>query len=378
MRTPPRILIVDDNPMNVDILQTRLAVHGYETITASDGEEALAIAREKQPDLILLDIMMPKMDGMEVCRELKRDPTLPFMPIILVTAKTESKDIVAGLEAGGEEYLTKPVDQAALVARVKSMLRMKALYDRVQEQAAQLEAQTVQLSEYNRTLEQRVRDEVTKVERLGRLKRFFSPHLAELIVGGGAEDPLRPHRREVTAVFLDLRGFTAFAETAEPEEVMTVLQEYHAAMGRLILDHEGTLEHFAGDGIMIFFNDPVPVANPGEKAIRMTLAMRDKMGDLTVRWRKRGFDLSMGIGLAQGYATIGAIGFEGRWEYGAIGTAINLASRLCGEAKSGQILLPQRLLGVIEDLVNAEYAGELLLKGFQRPIIAYNVLGLKK
>jgi len=378
VRTPPRILIVDDNPMNVDILQTRLAVHGYETITASDGEEALAIAREKQPDLILLDIMMPKMDGMEVCRELKRDPTLPFMPIILVTAKTESKDIVAGLEAGGEEYLTKPVDQAALVARVKSMLRMKALYDRVQEQAAQLEAQTVQLSECNRTLEQRVRDEVTKVERLGRLKRFFSPHLAELIVGGGAEDPLRPHRREVTAVFLDLRGFTAFAETAEPEEVMTVLQEYHAAMGRLILDHEGTLEHFAGDGIMIFFNDPVPVANPGEKAIRMTLAMRDKMGDLTVRWRKRGFDLSMGIGLAQGYATIGAIGFEGRWEYGAIGTAINLASRLCGEAKSGQILLPQRLLGVIEDLVNAEYAGELLLKGFQRPIIAYNVLGLKK
>ncbi|MBI5968701.1 MAG: response regulator [Deltaproteobacteria bacterium] len=378
MRIPPRILIVDDNPMNVDILQTRLAAHGYETVTASDGEEALAIAREKQPDLILLDIMMPKMDGMEVCRELKRDPTLPFMPIILVTAKSESKDIVAGLEAGGDEYLTKPVDQAALVARVKSMLRTKALYDQVQEQTARLEVQTAQLSEWNRALEQRVQDEVTKVERLGRLKRFFSPHLAELIIGGGAEDPLQPHRREVTSVFLDLRGFTAFAETTEPEEVMAVLQEYHAAMGQIVLDHEGTLEHFAGDGIMIFFNDPVPVPNPGEKAIRMALALRDKMGDLTVRWRKRGFDLSMGIGLAQGYATIGAIGFEARWEYGAIGTVMNLASRLCGEAKSGQILLPQRLLGMIEHLVDVEYVGELVLKGFHRPIKAYNVLGLKK
>jgi DNA-binding response OmpR family regulator len=378
VRTPPRILIVDDNPMNVDILQTRLASHGYETITANDGEEALAIAREKQPDLILLDIMMPKMDGMEVCRELKGDPTLPFMPIILVTAKSESKDIVAGLEAGGDEYLTKPVDQPAMVARIKSMLRMKALYDQVQEQAARLEAQTVQLSEWNRTLEQRVQDEVAKVERLGRLKRFFSPHLAELIIGGGAADPLQPHRRELTSVFMDLRGFTAFAETTEPEEVMTVLQEYHAAMGQIVLDHEGTLEHFAGDGIMILFNDPVPVPNPGEKAVRMALAMRDKMEDLTVRWHKRGFDLGMGIGLAQGYATIGAIGFEARWEYGAIGTVINLASRLCGEAKSGQILLPQRLLGMIEHLVDVEYVGELVLKGFHRPIKAYNVLGLKK
>ncbi len=378
MRIPPRILIVDDNPMNVDILQTRLASHGYEIVTAGDGEEALAMARGKQPDLILLDIMMPKIDGMEVCRRLKRDSTLPFMPIILVTAKSESKDVVAGLEAGGDEYLTKPVDQAALVARVKSMLRMKALYDQVQEQTARLEAQTAQLSEYNRTLEQRVRDEVNKVERLGRLKRFFSPHLAEMIIGGEAADPLQPHRREVTSVFLDLRGFTAFAETTEPEEVMNVLQEYHAAMGQIILDYEGTLEHFAGDGIMIFFNDPVPVPNPGEKAMRMALAMRNKMADLTVRWHKRGFELSMGIGLAQGYATLGAIGFEARREYGAIGTVINLASRLCGEAKSGQILLPQRLLGMIEDLVDVEYVGELVLKGFHRPIKAYNVLGLKQ
>ena len=257
MRTPPRILIADDNAMNLDILQTRLALHGYEILTATDGEAALALAREKEPDLILLDIMMPKLDGLEVCRRLRGDPALPFMPIILVTARTDSKDVVAGLEAGGDEYLTKPVDQAALVARVKSMLRIKALHDTVQEQAARLEG--------------RVEDQMGQ---LGRLKRFFSPQLAELIVAGGADDPLESHRRQVTVVFLDLRGFTAFAETAEPEELMTVLREYHAEMGKLILEHEGTLERFTGDGMMIFFNDPVPVPNPAERAIRMAVAMR--------------------------------------------------------------------------------------------------------
>ena len=378
MRTPPQILIVDDNPDNLDILQTRLARHGYEILTARDGEEALAAARESRPDLILLDIMMPKLDGIEVCRRLKADPSLPFMPIIMVTAKADSRDIVAGLEAGGDEYLTKPVDQAALVARVKSMLRIKQLHDTVQEQSARLEAQAVELSEWNRTLERRVEEQVTQLDRLGRLRRFFSPQLAELIVTGGAEDPLKSHRREVTVVFLDLRGFTAFAETAEPEEVMAVLREYHAEMGGLILAHEGTLERFTGDGLMIFFNDPVPVPNPGERAVRMAVAMRDRVGELTMRWRKLGYDLDCGIGLAQGYATIGAIGFEGRWDYGAIGTVTNLAARLCGEAQPGQILIPRRLLGTVEHLVEAEAIGELSLKGFHRPITAYNVLRLRR
>ncbi|MEK7364061.1 MAG: response regulator, partial [candidate division NC10 bacterium] len=318
MRTPPRILVADDNPANVDILQTRLAVHGYEIVTAGDGEEALAVAREKQPDLILLDVMMPRMDGLEVCRRLKADTALPFIPIILVTAKADSKDIVAGLEAGGDEYLTKPVDQAALVARVKSMLRIKALHDTVQEQAGRLEAQAGQLAEWNKTLEQRVADQLAELERVGRLKRFFSPQLAELIVAGGAEDPLKTHRREVTVVFLDLRGFTAFAETSEPEEVMGVLREYHIEMGKLILEHEGTLERFTGDGMMIFFNDPVPVPNPAERAIRMAVVMRERVADLIAKWRKLGYELNFGVGIAQGYATIGAIGFEGRWDYGAI------------------------------------------------------------
>jgi class 3 adenylate cyclase len=377
VRTPARVLIADDNAANVDILSTRLAVHGYEILTAADGEEALGLAREKHPDLILLDVMMPKLDGFEVCRRLKADVSLPFMPVILVTARAESKDVVTGLEAGADEYLTKPVDQAALVARVKSMLRIKALHDRTEEQARRLEAQATELAKWNATLEGRVQEQIGQLERLGRLKRFFSPQLAELIVAGGAEDPLRSHRREVTVVFLDLRGFTAFAETADPEEVMGVLREYHASMGELILAYEGTLERFTGDGMMVFFNDPVPVPNPAERAVRMTVAMRERVDELAAKWRKRGYALDLGVGIAEGYATIGAIGFEGRWDYGAIGTVTNLAARLCGEAKPGQILVAQRLLAAVEDAVETEPAGELALKGFQRPVTAYNVLRLR-
>ena len=370
MRTPPRILVVDDTAANVHILQLRLAAQGYDVLTATDGEAALAAARESLPDLILLDVMMPKVDGLEVCRQLRADPSFPFTPIIMVTAKADPKDVVAGLEAGGDEYLTKPVDQIALVARVKSMLRIKELHDSV-------ETLSAQRAEWNRTLEQRVQAQVAQLERLSRLKRFFSPQLAELIVDGGAEDPLQTHRREVTVVFLDLRGFTAFAETAEPEEVMGVLREYHAAMGALILAHEGTLERFAGDGMMVFFNDPVPVPDAPERAVRMVLAMRDRVGELGARWRKRGHELDIGIGIAQGFATIGAIGFEGRLDYGAVGTVTNLAARLCGEAKSGQILVSQRLLGAVEGLAEAESVGELSLKGFSKPVPAFNVVGLK-
>ena len=367
MRTPPRILVVDDVPANVDILRARLDAHGYDVVTAGDGEEALAAVREHEPDLILLDVMMPKLDGVEVCRRLRADPGLPFIPIVLVTARTESKDVVRALEAGGDEYLTKPVDQQALVARVKSMLRIKELQDTVREQAAELQAS-------NRTLEERVAAQVAALERLGRLKRFFSPQLAQMIVEGDAEDPLKSHRREVAVVFLDLRGFTAFAETAEPEEVMGVLREYHREMGEVILAHEGTLERFAGDGMMVFFNDPVPVPDPAQRAVRMALKMHARLAPFAVTWRKRGFDLQFSAGIAQGYATIGAIGFEGRWDYGAIGTVTNLAARLCGEAKPGQTLISQRVLASVEDMVEVEPVGELSLKGFLKPVHAYNVV----
>jgi adenylate cyclase len=370
VRTPPRILIVDDNATNVKVLQTRLAVEGYDIITAADGEEGLSAARQHTPDLILLDVMMPKLDGFEVCRQLRADAAFPFTPIIMVTAMADSKDIVAGLEAGGDEYLTKPVDHAALAARVRSMLRIKRLHDTVETLAAEVK-------EWNASLERRVAEQVGELERVGRLRRFFSPKLAELIVNGGADDPLKSHRREITVVFLDLRGFTAFAEVAEPEEVMGVLREYHQTTGKIIIEYEGTLEHFTGDGMTILFNDPLPIPNPAERAVRMALAIRERVGDMAKDWVKRGYDLSLGIGIAQGFATIGAIGFEGRWDYSAIGTVTNLAARLCGEAPGDQILISQRVYAGVDALIDVEPQESLTLKGFRRPVQAYRVRELK-
>jgi class 3 adenylate cyclase len=370
MKTPAKILVVDDTPKNVKLLADLLTVKGYAVVTATSGAEALKRVEAEKPDLVLLDVVMPEMSGYEVCRKIRENPEAGILPVVMVTALDPSEERIKGLDAGADDFLTKPINQAELLARVKSLLRIKDLYDTVQTQAAELR-------DWNKTLEGRVEEQVGQLERLGRLKRFFSPQLAELIVTGGADDPLKTHRREITVVFLDLRGFTAFAETSEPEEVMGVLREYHTEMGKLILDHEGTLERFTGDGMMIFFNDPVPVENPAEKAIRMSLAMRDRIRDLTEKWRKLGYDLDLGVGIAQGYATIGGIGFEGRWDYGAIGTVTNLASRLCGEAKPGQIVVSKRLLTTVEDLLQAEPVGELALKGFLRPVTAYNIIRLK-
>jgi len=247
----------------------------------------------------------------------------------------------------------------------------------IEQQNTLLERQSRELADWNQTLSQRVEDQISHIERLGRFKRFFSPQLAELILEGGTQDPLEVHRREIAVLFLDLRGFTAFADRAEPEEVIEVLNEYHTAIGELIGDYEGTLERFTGDGIMVFFNDPIEVPNPVERAIRLALAMRDRVGALTSRWNRRGYDLGMGIGIALGYATIGAIGFEGRWDYAAIGRVPNLAARLCSEARSGQILINTPSLEGMENLVTAEPVGDLSLKGFQRPVPVANIVGVK-
>jgi adenylate cyclase len=369
MHTPPRILIVDDNEMNRDILVTRLATQGYELFQAADGEEALTAAVQQLPDLILLDVMMPKLDGMEVCRRLKADPNLPFMPIILVTAKAASTDVVAGLEAGADEYLTKPIDQMALVARVKSVLRIKELHDQVRAQAADL-------ASWNRTLEQRVEQQLSEIERVSRLQRFLSPQIANLILSSGEDRVLESHRRAITVVFCDLRGFTAFSELTEPEEVMSVLKEYHAVLGNLIHKYEGTVERFAGDGIMIFFNDPLPCPDPSLRAVQMALEMRDQVGQLLVKWRKQDYELGFGVGIAHGYATLGRIGFEGRFDYGAVGTVVNLAARLCSDAKDGQILIEGKVHSAIEASTSTESAGELTLKGIHRPVRVFNVCAL--
>ena len=370
MRTPPKILVVDDTPKNVKLLADVLSAKGYAVATASSGAEALAQVEAEKPDLVLLDVVMPEMSGYEVCRQIRVQPGAEILPVVMVTALDPAEERIKGLEAGADDFLSKPIHQAELLARVRSLLRIKELYETVQAQAAELAG-------WNQTLERRVEEQVAQLERLGRLKRFFSPQLAELIVTGGTDDPLKTHRRDITVVFLDLRGFTSFAENVEPEEVMAVLRDYHGEMGKLILEHEGTLERFTGDGMMIFFNDPVPVADAADRAIRMSLAMRQRVAEMIVGWRKLGYDLALGIGIARGYATIGGIGFEGRWDYGAIGTVTNLASRLCGEAKPGQIIVSKKFVATIEDLVETEPIGELTLKGFHRPITAYNVLQMK-
>jgi class 3 adenylate cyclase len=364
------ILVVDDDEGNREILARRLRRQGYRVAVAAGGRQALETLGTTAVDLVLLDVMMPDMDGYAVLQRLKGDARLRDIPVLMISALDEIASVVRCIELGAEDYLSKPFDPVLLRARIGACLEKKRLHD-------QEVRHRQELAEWNRTLEQRVEQQLAQLERLGRLKRFFSPQLAELIVAGGAEDPLQTHRREVTVVFLDLRGFTAFAETTDPEEVMGVLREYHAAMGELILAHEGTLERFTGDGMMVFFNDPVPVPDPAERAIRMALAMRHRVDELTVAWQKRGYDLQLGVGIAQGYATIGAIGFEGRWDYGAIGTVTNLAARLCGDAKPGQILVPRRLLATVEEMVETEPVGELSLKGFHRPVTAHNVMRLK-
>jgi class 3 adenylate cyclase len=367
---PPKILVVDDTPHNVKMLVDLLSAKGYATVTASSGQEGLAQVEAERPDLVLLDVMMPGMDGYEVCRRIRANPEYGILPVVMVTALDPARERIKGLEAGADDFLTKPVNMAELIARVRSLLRIKDLYTTVQVQAAEL-------ADLNANLEQRVQTQVAQLERLGRLTRFFSPQLADLIMSGGLEDPLRSHRREITVVFVDLRGFTAFAETAPPEDVMGVLHEYHGEMGRLIMEREGTLEHFAGDGLMVFFNDPVEVPDATERAIRMAVAMRGRVEAMVPGWRERGYDLHFGVGIANGIATLGAIGFEGRWDYGAIGSVSNLAARLCSEAKAGQILVSRTILSIVEGLVTAESVGELVLKGFANPVSAFDVQGIR-
>jgi adenylate cyclase len=314
---------------------------------------------------------MPKLDGIEVTRRLKADASLPFIPIILVTAKTDAKDVVAGLDAGGDDYLTKPFDHASLVARVRSILRIKALHDTV-------EAQRAELKTLNAELENRVAAQVSEIERVSRLRRFLAPQLVEIIVTSGDEHVFESHRREIVVLFCDLRGFTAFAETAEPEEVMAVLRTYYEALGPLVHHHEGTLMRFTGDGLMVFFNDPIPCPDPAARAVRLAIDMRSAATTLTAEWRRRGYEIGFGIGIAQGYATLGRIGFNDQIDYTAMGTVTNLAARLCDAARDGQILVSQRVAASIDDVATLSPLGELSLKGLTRPGTVHAVTALRQ
>lgn len=371
------ILIVDDTPANLDVL-VEILRDDYRTKVAISGEKALALAfAGTPPDLILLDIMMPGLNGYEVCRRLKAHPPTRNVPVIFVTAMSEVEDETKGLELGGVDYVTKPISPPIVKARIKTHLAVSEQARELERMVARLGTQAAELSEFNRTLERRVADGVSQLERMSRLKRFFSPSVVELMLSGTVEDPLKSHRREIAATFLDLRGFTAFTETSDPEDVMQVLREYHEGMGQLVMQYGGTLEHFAGDGMMIFFNDPVEIDNPAAVAVKMAIAMQQRFATLVQGWDRRGYALSMGIGVALGFATIGAIGFEGRRDYGVIGTVTNLAARLCAEATGGQILISQRVQSCIADFARTEVIGELQLKGFHRPTLAYAVLGMQ-
>ena len=365
------VLVVDDQPANVKLLQQVLTTSGYEVITAGTGPEALVRTARDKPDLILLDVVMPTMSGYDVCRMIRANPATALLPIVMVTALDPVEERVNGIEAGADDFLSKPINQAELLARVKSLLRIRELHK-------QVEAQARQLAEWNSKLEARVSEALSQLERLARLKRFLSPKVAELIVAGEMDDPLATRRREVTIVFVDMRGFTAFSETAAPEDVLGVLREYHAEIGRLVSLHEGTIEHFSGDGVMLIFNDPNPLPDPALSAVRMAVDLRDAVARLAQGWQKLGYSINCGIGIAQGFATIGTIGFQGRQDYGVIGAVNNLAARLCGEAAAGQILISQRVWGRVEERVAAEPVGELKLKGLHAPVPAFSVTGLKQ
>jgi adenylate cyclase len=366
MRETPLILLVDDQPDNREILDARLASQGYGTAIACDGLQAIRQVRELLPDLVLLDVMMPELDGFEVCRRLRADPTLPFIPIILVTAKSTVKDVVTGLEAGADDYLTKPVEHSALVARVRSMLRIKRLQDQVQSQKAELAA-------WNDVLEEKVAVQVGEIERINRLRRFLPPQVADIIVSRDGEEILNSHNAEITALFADLRGFTAFAEQSAPETVMAALNAYHRLAGPLINKYEGTLERFSGDGIMVFFNDPIPCPDPAMRAVRLALELQQGFGAAIKPFLTTECPLGLGVGIAQGQATLGRIGFEGRFDYAVIGSVANLASRLCDAAENAQTLVSEEVAKLVRGHVDIANLGEFPFKGFVKEVVVFDI-----
>jgi adenylate cyclase len=359
------ILAVDDQPANLRLLDAVLSPRGYRVVSASSGDQALELLPSAGADLVLLDIVMPGIDGYEVCRRIRSAPETAFLPVVMITA-SGNQEKTRAIEAGADDFVSKPFDQSELLARVASLTRIKRYHDTITRQAAEL-------AQWNAELEARVNTQLEELQRMNRLRRFLSPQVAELVISSGDDSFLGSHRREIVVVFCDLRGFTAFAESSEPEEVMGVLSEYHTALGELIFRYEGTLERFTGDGLMVFFNDPIPLDKPAQRAVEMALAMRDRVGTLAKGWSRVGHDLGFGVGIAQGFATLGRIGYEGRFDYAAIGTVTNLAARLCAEAGAGQVLVSQRVFSAVDEVAVGEPVGALELRGFSRPVRAFGV-----
>jgi class 3 adenylate cyclase/CheY-like chemotaxis protein len=351
-------------PVNVRLLEAILEPAGYLVLSALSGPEALERVVADPPDLVLLDVQMAGMNGYEVCRRIRENEATGLLPVVMVTSHdTEAR--IDGIRAGADDFVTKPLDQQELLLRVRSLVRIKRYHDTIRAQAAEL-------AELNHNLEARVAEQVEELGKMARLRRFLSPTLAEVVMERG-DSVLESHRRELAVLFADLRGWTDFSAGTEPEEVMSVVGSYHSAVGELIVKYEATVGWFAGDGLMVWFNDPIPCDDPAARAVRMAVEMREAMTALTAAWHKRGHELDFSIGVALGYATIGRIGFEGRYDYGAVGSVLNLASRLCDAAEPGQIVVSQRVLAEVETIVEAEPLGALQLKGFGKPIEAFAV-----
>jgi adenylate cyclase len=365
---PTAILVVDDLPVNRRLMEAILTSHGYEVVEAQSGEEALALLDDGGIELVLLDLLMPGLDGHETCRRIRGNPSTAYLPVVMVTASGPAEKVKA-IDAGADDFIAKPLDQAELLGRVRSLVRIKRYHDTIAAQAAEL-------ATWNHELEARVAQQVERLDRFGRLRRFFSPQITRLLLDQGDDSFLNSHRREITAVFCDLRGFTGFAETSDPEEVMSVLASYHQALGALVFEYEGTLEHFAGDGLLVFFNDPVPIPDAPARAVRMAVGMQRAVSELAEGWRRHGYDLGFGVGIARGFATLGQIGFEGRYDYAAIGTVTNLSARLSALAEAGQILVSQRVMVGAEDVAVGRLLGPLELRGFAKPLVAYEIVGL--
>jgi len=364
------VLIVDDTPANIRLLEAILSTHDHSVRHAENGPDALSvITSENPPDLVLLDIQMPGMNGYEVCRRIRENPSTALLPVIMITA-SGNEEKVAALEAGADDFIPRPFDQSELLARVRSLLRIKSFHDTIADQAAELAA-------WNRVLEDQISEQVEEVERLQRLRRFLSSHVADAVLTSGDESLLEPHRAEVALAFCDLRGFTSFAASSEPEEVLAALQNYHRLVGEIVARHDATVGYFAGDGVMMFWNDPFPCPRPALRAVVAATELRDAMAEFGAQWAQRGHALGVGIGVTFGFATLGLIGFEGRHDYSAIGPIVNLASRLCDEAVSGEILIGQRAFAAVKDSVDVVSRGVLTLRGIENPQPAWKVVGTR-